>query len=144
MNIYQSHSSHPLLGDGGGGGGLSHFSERLYWDFGWELALQVGVIFFRWDLKTPYIKNSEYKSQAKKDSVCNFYNFSLLIPYPNKFVVFVLIFSMVYTPPYPQIFFLWGAIFFFSCPVARGWEYFRFLGDLLYWEVLFSFLGKGG
>ena len=43
---------------------------------------------FRWDLKTPCMKNSEYQSQAKKsDSYCNFYNFLLLVPYPNKFVV---------------------------------------------------------
>ena len=71
----------------GRGSWLSHFSEGLYkrdldqigilggnWHFRWEL------FFFRWDLKTPYIKNSEDKSQAKikkKDTDCNFYNFSL-------------------------------------------------------------------
>ena len=27
--------------------------------------------------------------------------------------------------------------------VARGWEYFKFLGDLLYWGVLISLLGEG-
>ena len=90
------HSSHPHLSDREGGRGAEPFfktfiQERLRsnWDFGWELALQVGVIFFRWDLKTPCIKISEQKSQAKKnDSDCNFYNFSLLVLFPNKFVVF--------------------------------------------------------
>ena len=33
---------------------------------------------------------------------------------------------------------------FFLYLVARGWEYFKFLGDLLYWGVLISFLGEGG
>ena len=64
------------LGDGGEAGGrgwLSHFSEdfiqeglRSNWDFGWELVLYVGVIFFRWDLKTPFMKNSDYESQTEK------------------------------------------------------------------------------
>ena len=35
-----------------------------------------GDFFFRLDLKISFTKNSEYKSQAKKnDSDCNFYNF---------------------------------------------------------------------
>ena len=96
-------------------------------DFGWVLACQVVVIFFRWDLKTPSIKSSEYISQAKKkkDSHCNFNNFSLLVPQPDNFVVVgcvsVSLFSMVYTPPSPQIFFLWGAKFFFtSCSQGMG------------------------
>ena len=60
------HISPITLGDQVGKGGgvlLSHFSEALYRTvldqmeiFGWEVALSVGVIFFRWDLKTPYIK----------------------------------------------------------------------------------------
>ena len=55
-----------------------------------------GSGFLRWDFKTPCIKNSEYQSQAKKkkDSDFNFYDFSLLVPYPNKFLV-------VYLPLYP-------------------------------------------
>ena len=95
------------------------------WDFGWELALQVGVIFFRWDLKTPCIKNSEYKSQAKKkkDSNCNFYNFSLLVPQPNKFVVVcicIFIFHGIYSPLAlsTNIFFM-GAKFCF-CVLQQG------------------------
>ena len=81
--------------------------------------------FFRWDLKTPCIKNSEYKSQAKKnDSDCNFYNFSLLVPYPNKFLVVcicIVIFHGIFSP-YLQIFFLSvELIFFFSYLEARGW-----------------------
>ena len=48
--------------------------------------------------------------------------------------MFVLLFSMVYTPHYPQIFiFVEGAKLFFSYLVARGWEYFKFFRDLLYW-----------
>ena len=35
-------------------------------DFWWELTLQLGFIFFCWDLKTLCIKNSESKSQKKK------------------------------------------------------------------------------
>ena len=71
--------------------------------FGWELTLECEFwIFFRWDLKTLCIKNSECKSQAKKnDSNCNFCNFSLLLPYPNKFLVVcicILIFHGIYPP----------------------------------------------
>ena len=123
------HSLYPpslSLGDGGEGRGLSHFSvfqnvHRSNWDFGWKLALQVGVIFFRWDLKTSCIKNSKYKSQAKKinkknDSDCNFYNFSLLVPYPNKFVVVcicIVIFHGMNSPQATNIFFCGGLNFFF-------------------------------
>ena len=35
-------------------------------NFEWELAFSVGVIFFMWDLKTFFIKYSEYESQTKK------------------------------------------------------------------------------
>ena len=109
------------------------------------------VIFFRWNVKPPCIKNSKYESQAKKnDSDCNFYNFSLLVPYPNKFLVVcicILIFRW-FILPLPTNTFLWGAkfchVFLNSCLVARGWEDFEFLGDLLYWENLISFLGEGG
>ena len=48
--------------------------------FGWELALQVGVIFFRWDLKTLYKKQQIQISSKKNDSDCNFYNLSPLVP----------------------------------------------------------------
>ena len=51
--------------------------------------------------------------QKKNDPNCNFYNFSLLVPYPNKFLVICIciLFSMVYTPSHSQIFFLWGTTF---------------------------------
>ena len=80
---------------------LNNFSEGLYgrdlrqigiltgnWHFRW------GWFFFRWDLKTPCIKNSEYESQKKKkkkDSDCNF--------------------TQIYI-------FSWGLIFFFSYLLA--------------------------
>ena len=72
-----------------------------------------GGIFFRWELKTPSIKNSKYKSQGKKnDSDCNFYNFSLLVPYPKKFVVVcicIVIFHGIYSPlPTNNFFFVGG------------------------------------
>ena len=112
---------------------------RSNWDFGWELAIQLGMIFFRWDFKTPCIKHSEYKSQAKKkkDLDCNFVH-------PNKFLVvsiFILIFHGLYSP-IPTNIFLQGANFL--CVVARGWEDFKFLGELMYWRYLISFLGEGG
>ena len=117
-------------------------------DFGWELALQVGVIFFRWDLKTPCIKNSEYISYAKMkkmipiviSTISHFWSPRLTNLWQS---VFVSLFSMVYSPPYPKVFFLQGLIFFLYL-VARAWEYFKFLGDLLYWGVLISFFGVGG
>lgn len=104
----------PNLGDKGG---LSHFSKCLYrrlnQDFAWELALNVKVIFFRWDLKTQCIKNSEYEPQAKKkkknDSNFNFYNFLLLVPYPNTFLavcICTLIFHNIYSPLSTNIFFV--------------------------------------
>ena len=77
------------------------------------------LIFFSWDMKTPCLKNSKYKSQAKKNgSDFNFCNFSLLAPYTiTNFwqSVFVSLFSMVYTPLYPQMFFLWVATFVCVC-----------------------------
>ena len=91
---------------------------RSNWDFGWELALKGGGDFFRWELKTPCTKSSEYKSQAKrktnkqkKDSDCKFYNFSLLVPYPNKFVVVcicIVVFHSIYSPLPTNIFFVGG------------------------------------
>ena len=105
------------------------------------------LIFFSWDMKTPCLKNSKYKSQAKKNgSDFNFCNFSLLAPYTiTNFwqSVFVSLFSMVYTPLYPQMFFLWVATFVCVCVclVARGQE---FLGDLLYQGDLILFQGEGG
>ena len=101
----------------------------------------MGLIFFRWDLKTPCIKNSEYKSHAKKkkkipiviSTISHFWSPTLTNLW---YSVFVSLFSLVYTPPYPRIFFFCGGlIFFLSYLVARGWKYYRFLVDLLlFWE----------
>ena len=57
-----------------------------------------GGDFLKWDLKTPCIKSIVYKSQAKK-----------MIP------IVICTISQILVPysPYPQIFFLWGANFFF-------------------------------
>ena len=51
--------------------GLSNFSEGFIYkgfrsnrNFGW--VIDFGWIFFRGNLKTPCIKNSEYESQTKK------------------------------------------------------------------------------
>ena len=75
-----------------------------------------GGDFFRRELKTPCIKNSEYKSQAKKkvilivnSTISHFWSPTLTNLWQP---VFVSLFSMVYTSLYPQIFFLWGAKFF--------------------------------
>ena len=51
-------------------------------------------------------------------------------------------FSWYILPPTLKYFFV-GVIFFFSCLVARDWEDFKFLGDLLYWGNLISFLEDG-
>ena len=135
------HSSYPPppLDDGDG---LRHFSEHLYRRdlgqigiFGWNWHFWWGVIFFRWDLKTPCIKNSDYKSQAKKNnSICNFYNFSLLFPYPNKSVVVCIcisVFHGIYPPPLPTHIFLCGGHIFVCvcvCIVAMCWKYFKLVG----------------
>ena len=76
-------------------------------DFGWELAIQVGVIFFRWDLKTLCVKNSEYESQAKKmilivlSTISHFWSPTFTYFWQS---VFLSLFSMVYNPRYPEIF----------------------------------------
>ena len=134
MNAYFSHSS---LGDGeerrearGVGRGSGPFFQtfiqkglRSNWDFGWELALQVEVIFFSCDLKTPCMKDSKYESQAKNDSDCNFYSFSLLVSYPKKILVVcicILIFHGIYSSQ-PQIyFFCEGLIFFHVLQLGPG------------------------
>ena len=65
--------------------------------------------------------------QKRNDSNCNFYYVSLLIPYPNKFLVVclcILIFDGIYLPPppQPQIFFvLWETNILFG---RGGWVIF--------------------
>ena len=66
-----------------------------------------GGDFFRWDLKTPYIKKVNTNLKKKKYSDCNFYNFSLLVPYPNKLVV-VCICNAIYSPLPTNIYFFVG------------------------------------
>ena len=81
--------------------------------------------------------------QAKKnDSDCNFNNFSILVPYTNKFLV-VCIFHGIYYPPTHEYFFCEGQ-FSFLCLVARGWKDSNFSEELLFWEDLISFLGECG
>ena len=96
ISYHSLHLPSALGGVEGGGGGLSHFSECLhrrdlyqYIKSGFWVGLGIfgGGGFFRWDLKTPCIKNSECEYQAKNDTNCNFSNFSILVPYPNKFLV---------------------------------------------------------
>ena len=138
----------PNLGDKGG---LSHFSKCLYrrlnQDFAWELALYVKVIFFRWDLKTQCIKNSEYEPQAKKKKKMIPILISTIFYFWSPTVthfwqsVFAPLFSIIYTPPYLQIFFLQETNF--VCLVDKIWEDSKFLRDLLYWGDLISFLGEG-
>ena len=102
--------------------------------------------FFRWVLKTARIKNTVWKSQAKKkqkDSNCSFYNFSLLVPYPNKLLVVficIIIFHSIYSLQ-PSNFFQWGLNFFFvSC--SQGLGIFQIFWERLYWGLLISFLGE--
>ena len=82
-------------------------------------------------MKTPCIKNSEYKSQPKTKKIPIV--ISAISHFRSPFIII--------TPSYPQIIFLWRAKFFLSV-AARAWEYFKFLGGLLYWGVLISFLEK--
>ena len=69
--------------------------------------------------------NMNLKRKKKKDFDCNFYHVSLLVPYPNKFLVVclcILSFHDIhkYLFVYPQIFFLyWGELKFFLGERAR-------------------------
>ena len=138
---------------------MEDFSECLYrrdlhqieilggnWLFRWGWFFLGGT----WKLRA---KNSKYTSKKKKknDPNCNCYNFLLLVPCPNKFVVvciYIFIFHGIYSPLSTNISSCRGLIFFcFFCfclyLVARGWEYFKLLGNLLYCGVLISLLGEG-
>ena len=81
--------------------------------------------------------------QKKKDRDCNFYNFSLLAPYPNKFLVVcicILIFHGIYSP-FPQILFVEDYIF---CVLLLGpGKMSNLLGSLYSLGDLISFLGEG-
>ena len=112
--------THPAsLGDGVGGGGggrrwLSHFSECLYrMDLG-QIGILGGNWHFRWGgFFQEGLGNSLYKKivnrnlKQQNDSNCNFYNSSLLLLYPNKFLVgctCILIFYCIYPPTYKNFF----------------------------------------
>ena len=121
--FYWIHSSR---GGRGCDGQLSNFSEHLYgrdegqiailgenWHFRW------GWFFFKLELKISFTKNSECKSQAKQmiliviSTISDFWSPTLTNLW---LLVFVLLFSMVYIPPNPQLLFLWGVKFLFvSC-----------------------------
>ena len=79
------------------------------------------------------------------NSDCNFYHFSLLVSYPNYFLVvsfYYPYFPWYNTPAPPAPFFCAAKIF--SYLVARGWENFKFHGNFLDGGELLSFLGEGG
>ena len=118
-----------VMMEGRGGGGIEPFLRRFKQeglntncDFGWELALQLGVTFFRGDLKTPCIKSSEYKSQARKmflvviSTMSNF-----LSTQPNNFLVVcttcIPFFHSCYilSSPSHKYFLVGAKIFFASC-----------------------------
>ena len=131
----------PPLGDGGGGAEpffRTFIQEglRSNLDFGWELVLQVGVIFLRWDLKTSCIKNSEYKPQAKTkmipiviSTISHFWSPTLTI-YGSMYLYHY--FAWYIQPPTYKYFLLQSANFFIPYLVASGWEYSKFFTDLLY------------
>ena len=91
------------------------------------LAPQVGMIFSRWDLKAPCIKNSEYEFQTNKQkipivisTISHFWSPTLTTVWQS---VFVSSFSIIYAPtPYTQKYsFLRGLNFFFvSCSQELG------------------------
>ena len=89
------------------------------WHFRWWWFFPGGT----WKLSVQKIVNANLKQ--KIDSKCSFYNLSLLVPYPNNFLVVcicICIFHGVYNPlPHLQIFFLWRAKkFFVSCSQGLG------------------------
>ena len=94
----------------------------------------MGVIFFRWDLKTPCIKNSEYKSQVKKKKKKNPIVISTISHFWSPFIII--------TPPYPQIIFLWRLNFFVCC--SQGLRIFQISWGPSVLGVLISFYGEGG
>ena len=129
--IVRTATPHPPGWWGVGVGWLSHFSGVWYRrDLG-----QIGIFggnwhfgmgdFFRWDLKTPCIRSSEYKSQTKKaDPDCNFYNFSLLAPYSNNFlavcVCIIIVHGIYSTPTTQKYFFARASDFFVSFSYGLG------------------------
>ena len=136
------------------GWGLSHFSYDLYWRDLNQIRILGGNWHFRlgWFFQVG-LENSCSKKlvntniKQKNDSDCNFYNFSLLIPSCNRFLVvciFIFVLHGLYSP-YPQIFFfVGGGLIILMYLVARSLEDFKVLGNLLFWGDLLSFLIEGG
>ena len=80
--------------------------------------------------------------KQKNDSDCNFYHISLLVPYPNKFLVVhlcILIFHGIYLPPPPttNIFLYWGELISFLGEWARP---FSFIQNYLFHVCILTFL----
>ena len=89
---------------GGGGVSLSHFSERLYRRELVQIGFWVGIGTLGGG---DFFQVRSENSQILCD--CNFYNFSLLVLYPNKFLVVcicILIFHSAYSPIPTNIFFV--------------------------------------
>ena len=80
------------------------------------------MVFFRWDLKTGWIKNSEYESQTKKVILIVIYTISHFWS-PTLTTLFSIVYTALSTNKY---FFCRG-----SYLLARNWENFKFLGDLI-------------
>ena len=88
--------------------------------FGWELALQVGGDFFRWDLKTLCVKNSKYESQTKNLFQMQFQQ-SHFGPLPKQ-----LSGSLYLYPFFPWCilnkYFLWRDFFFLVLSCQISWS----------------------
>ena len=116
--------------------GTSQFVSQTpplgYWYCSYTRDLgQIGILGGNWHFFQVGLQNSLYKKIVNKylkqkrnnDSDCNFYDFSLLLPQPNKFVVVcicIVIFHGIHSP-LPTNIFLWGAKYFFvSCSQGLG------------------------
>ena len=106
-----------------------------------------GGDFFQVGLENFLYKNSEYESQQKNDYKCSFYNFSLLVPYPNNFLVVcicILIFHGIYSPPsQPTNIFLWRAKNLLFDLYLGAWKNSNFLGPFRLGGTLFLFWQRG-
>ena len=85
--------------------------------------------------RTPSPLNSQYCitnfKQKINDSNCNFYNFLLLVPCPNNFLVLcicILIFHGIYSTQSTQKYCLLCGPKIFSYLAARNWQNFKLLG----------------
>ena len=115
--IVRSHLSPPFFP--GWWRKLNHFWEGLYREVKLGFWVRIGTLdggdFFQVGLE-----NSLKTKCTENDSDFNLYNFSLLFPCPNNFLLLVciciLISHGIYSPPLLTIFFLWGLKFFYvSC-----------------------------